>query len=325
MTTKAKKNLFITVKIIILLATLAFLYLKLGKTGRWEDYLLQFRNEGSSRLIGLLIAGVALLPVNLGIEARKWQFLTRKIQRISFTRSVYAIFSGITLNLFTPFNLGDYAARTLYLEHKNKLKGALFTFISGFGQLIIKVILGLLSLPFYFIYFQKVDTSLGVIIIILLSGLLGFVILWGYYNVPTVFKWVKRFIKNKKIGVYIRLIEDLKPADLRKILWLSCLRFLVYCTQFYFFLMFFGIDIPFYFAYPLLCLIFFTQSLVPSFALVSLGVRGAAAIYFIGLLSDNQVGILAGAFSLWLVNFILAGLVGLLIIFSFNFVRGVNR
>lgn len=324
MTTKAKKILFITVKIIILLATLMFLHVKLIKTGKWNDFLVQFQSIGEGNTLIFLIIGVLMLPFNTGLEAKKWQYLTKKIQNISFKRSWYAVFSGVTLNLFTPFNLGDYAARTLYLEDNNKLKGAMFTFICGMGQLVVTLVLGLLSLPFYFLYFGNFGFTLG-LVLSAISILLALSIFWGFFNIPVIFHWFRKFIKDKKIRVYIRLIENLSKFDLSKTLRLSFFKFLVYSSQYYFFLRFFGIDGSIILVYPLLCLVFFTQSLIPTFALVSFGIRGAAAIFFLGLISQNHAGILAASLSLWLVNFILSGLIGLLIIFSFNFVRGVNR
>lgn len=61
-------------------------------------------------------------------------------------------------------------------------------------------------------------------------------------------------------------------------------------------------------------LIFFVQSVIPSMALLELGIRGAAAVHFLSPYTSNHLGILSGAYSLWIVNLVIPAAIGAIIL-----------
>jgi hypothetical protein len=68
----------------------------------------------------------------------------------------------------------------------------------------------------------------------------------------------------------------------------------------------------------MISLIFFVQSILPSFALTEIGIRGAVAVYFFSHITDNTTGIILSAFSLWLINIILPSLTGIIFVIKAN-------
>jgi hypothetical protein len=49
-----------------------------------------------------------------------------------------------------------------------------------------------------------------------------------------------------------------------------------------------------------------------------MGIRGALALFFIGQFSTFNLGILQAAYSLWIINMMLPGLVGLFYLLTFK-------
>lgn len=86
---------------------------------------------------------LALMPVNWGIEARKWQLALRPVGGIPFGRAFKAILTGTTLASFTPNRVGDYLGRVLYVEEGKRLSAISLTFVCSMAQLLITFLIGL--------------------------------------------------------------------------------------------------------------------------------------------------------------------------------------
>ena len=94
------------------------------------------------------------------------------------------------------------------------------------------------------------------------------------------------------------------------------MRYLVYLSQYYFLLQFFKVEIDL--VPTIACIIgtFCVQSVVPSFLLLEIGLRGASALTFFTIFTNNQEGILLAAYSLWVINILLPALLGMYFIYK---------
>ena len=65
-------------------------------------------------------------------------------------------------------------------------------------------------------------------------------------------------------------------------------------------------------------LIFFVQTIIPSFTLTEIGVRGQVSVYLLSFLltADYSLRIIDASVSLWLVNLILPAIIGAFILAS---------
>jgi hypothetical protein len=68
-------------------------------------------------------------------------------------------------------------------------------------------------------------------------------------------------------------------------------------------------------------LTFLSMSVIPTIALTEIGVRGSVAIYFFGFLSENVIGIMTAAFTLWIINLVIPALIGTLFVYQLKFFR----
>jgi hypothetical protein len=59
---------------------------------------------------------------------------------------------------------------------------------------------------------------------------------------------------------------------------------------------------------------FLFLAIIPSIALVELGIRGKLALELFGWISANQLGVISAVISIWLVNLVLPAIIGSLLI-----------
>lgn len=282
----------------------------------WALLKVAFRNANP-----LLIFLVLLLaPCNWSLEAKKWQILLSKIQPSSFLKSFAAVLNGMTISLITPNRVGDFAGRILHVDHNKKVKAALATMIGGIAQLTVTTVSGIIGLLYYNIAFPSVMAKSALIMALCIA----ITMLLLYFNVGKV-----AFLKAKhpflrKIIIGLQIIKRYSRIDLLKILLCSLGRFAIYNIQFILLINILGAQVPFGIGYLMSSLMFWVFTVVPSVAMLELGVRGYTGLYlFVDTgLTNNGVAVLSGSYTLWLLNLVLPAIVGLIIMGSLSYRNG---
>src|SRR5690349_23060990 len=100
----------------------------------------------SGNNISLIALLITLMLVNWGIEARKWQVLVSRVERINLFTAFRAVLSGLSLSLFVPNGIGDYAGRIAFMHEGNRLRSVTLTLIGSMAQLIVTLTGGLFGL-----------------------------------------------------------------------------------------------------------------------------------------------------------------------------------
>ena len=85
---------------------------------------------------------IALVFINWGFEAKKWQVLLKTIQRITLFTAYKSVLSGVTLSLNTPNRIGEYGGRILYVQEGSSIKAISLSIAGSISQLIITLIIG---------------------------------------------------------------------------------------------------------------------------------------------------------------------------------------
>ena len=63
------------------------------------------------------------------------------------------------------------------------------------------------------------------------------------------------------------------------------------------------------------------MAIIPTIALADIGIRGKLALELFGMISSNQLGIIAAALSIWLINLIGPAIVGSLLIIRIKLIN----
>ncbi|MES2778712.1 MAG: hypothetical protein V4651_02340, partial [Bacteroidota bacterium] len=202
-----------------------------------------------------------------------------------------------------------FAGKALFLKTYDKIKGAVVSFVGSLAQTLAIVFCGsygLWVLAWHQHYFNTTLFYAG-----LMAITIGLTMLYYLYiNIH----WLNRIIKWKKLTPYVDAFTHYTSRELTSVLLLSLMRFAVFNLQYFLLLHFFDVSIPAIYAFPALAAIFVVQAFVPSFILIEMGVRGATALFFLGLFSTHSSGILLAAYTLWIINIMLPGLMGLFFI-----------
>ncbi|WP_254640099.1 lysylphosphatidylglycerol synthase domain-containing protein [Chitinophaga sp. GbtcB8] len=257
-----------------------------------------------------------LMLFNWGLEARKWQLLVRSLEEVSFLRAFSAVLSGVSLSINTPNRIGEYGGRMLYMSNQNKLKSIAATMIGGLSQLIVTIIFGLTGLIYYINNFPLIKANayfspnfwekilLGVLMLI---GALTIIL---YFRLQIVIAIFEKIPVLRKAKVFIQIITRYTSADLQYLLLLSACRYVIFSAQYLILLDTFGVDMLWWQGFLLNAVIYLVMALVPTIAVVELGLRGKVSIYFLGLLSNNTAAIIAATVGIWLINLLLPAVLG---------------
>jgi len=261
-----------------------------------------------------------LMPLNWGIEARKWQLALRPIGGIPYQNAFMAVFTGTTMACFTPNRMGEYLGRILYIKEGQRIRSISLTMACSIAQLMVTLFVGLLGVcylratsraaPTGIHHWQLALTILGYTVAALLI-ILTFI----YCRLSLVASALLKIPGIGKYGAFIKVLENFDAAILLRILFLSFGRYIVFIIQYSLVFPVFGVALGFWQAWNGMSVVFLVMAIVPTVTfLTELGLRWEASIQVLELYSSNVVGIFAASFAIWLINLIIPALIGSLLI-----------
>jgi len=332
---KIKKTYNLLIQIAILILAYGFIYKEVFYK-RNLPYILQvlWKDFSQPDFKSLILIVFALMFVNWAIESFKWKYLMKKIERIGFWKSFQAVFTGITISIFTPNRIGEYFGRVFILNTSSRIEGILVTVLGSMSQLIVTILTGSFALlafiPLFMSHYWNFNGyifyTMGAIVIGFNMLMLGF-----YLNVSFLSTWKERILRKglKKIRNFLRIFAFYHTRELLKVLLLSFLRYMVFSFQFYLLLKIFAVPIQLVDAFIVTSLIYFVMAVIPTIALTELGIRGSVALYFFGIYFEQSTGmpetirfgIFAATTILWIINLGIPALTGSIFVFHLKFFR----
>src|SRR5207253_450888 len=141
------------------------------------------------------------------------------------------------------------------------------------------------------------------------------------FNISGAVRLFKNWIKCDK---HIYLVEALRKFHselLMQLLFLSFLRYVVFVVQYILIFYLFEVNVPVEIILCVMGVVFLTMAIIPSIALLEVGLRGEISIILMGLFSANTLGISFTSLTVWLMNLILPALIGSLLILNLRVFR----
>lgn len=321
---QSSKKIGAIIKLIIVGLAVWFLYQKVFVNENVQDARIQFLSllEKDSYLDLILV--FLLMFVNWSFDAIKWQYLISKIENVSFWLALKAVFLGITVSMFTPNRVGEFGGRIFCLKKADRIKAVLITIFGNINQLVATITFGLIALVGFSFQFSLpflndfLNQSLLLAILAACIVVSLFILLLNVSQFSTFFMRWKPF---KKYEDYSRTFEVFSSKEILVVQCLSIFRYFIYSFQFYLLIRFVNIDISLIESLTMSSLTFFSMSVIPTIALTEIGVRGSVAVFFFGYLSENVVGIMTAAFSLWLINLVIPAIIGVFFVYQLKFFR----
>ncbi len=262
-----------------------------------------------------LFVAAALLPVNWGIEASKWQYLSKKIETFSYLEAYRAVLVGLTLGFVTPNRVGDYAGRILTMHKEDRADAIGAILLGRLCQLFATLLVGSGAIGYFvFKYYLPLASPVGLSIaaaLLLVNGwalALLFSFQWAIGLLERV-SFLRRWVH------YFAVIGKYSPEELRNVLLISLARYLVFMGQFIALLWAFGIHLTLPEYVWGVAGTFLMKSVVPSInALADIGMRELSAMHFFGLMGQDPLLVLGASLSLWTLNIALPSAIGLIFV-----------
>ena len=299
-------------------ASVYFIYDKVISRPDFDQMKFQFLNlfkskNNTSHLIFLIL----LMFLNWLTETAKWRILLNRIQPINWLRGFRSVMSGVTVSVFTPNRIGEFAGRVMHLDRGSRIKAALAAVIGSMNQLMITIVAGGIGLLASLHQFEQENSLLyWVKFLLILTGIIA--VIFIYFGIPLLSRIGDHFSKLRKVGLYVKVFALYPFSELLYITFLSMFRYFIFTFQFYLVLQLFDVDFPYFESLRLISLIYLVMALVPSIALSELTVRGSVTLYFLSPLTGNTTGILAATSFLWFLNLIIPAVLGALSVFYFR-------
>ena len=115
------------------------------------------------------------------------------------------------------------------------------------------------------------------------------------------------------------LVKDLDDTEtnlLINLLLLSTIRFMVFCLQYYLLFRLFNVDVGWWQCFFVLSVVFLILTVIPTFAIAELGVRGEVTWRLMQLFTANTLGVTLTIAGIWFINLVVPAIAGSLLIAS---------
>jgi hypothetical protein len=323
----SNKNIKIIVKYcagpLVFLLLSYFIYSQVLRQPNWRESMDRVLHAITGPQQWKLWLVVALMPLNWGIEARKWQLALRSTGGISYRDALKAIFTGTTMASFTPNRMGEYLGRILYVKEGRRIAAISLTIVCSMAQLLITLLIGTLGV----IYLRhslhrislpapaRLEWGLNALLFLVIALLVSLTII--YFRFSRMLSVLKKIPGAGKYLAYVKVLENFDATILLRILFLSFGRYIVFIVQYALIFPVFGVSLGFGQVWGGMSVVFLVMAIVPTFTfLTEMGLRWEASIQVLEIFSVNTVGIFAASFAIWLINLIIPALIGSLLIVS---------
>jgi hypothetical protein len=271
---------------------------------------------------------LALMFVNWGLEAKKWQLLVSGVQNISFFRAFRAIFTGQAIALNTFNGVGEYVGRVVYLKDGNRLRAVALSIVGSLSQIIVTMVLGIIGLIYIRINILDESHHLEGLSKFWLDAMMYSISFWTIIFILVYFQlsWLTKLIEKipfvAKYSFYIQKLEDFHWKELTRILLLSFIRYVVFVAQYLLLLELFNVNASLIQLACMVCVMFLVLAVVPTIPIAELGLRGEASKQLFGLISTNTLGIVFTAVIIWIINRVIPAIAGSIFLLGVKLFKG---
>lgn len=293
------KTLYKAIKWLFVIAAFSYLAYKLITFDKYDVFISEWRSAPLSRF-GWLAVALALLPLNLSIEALKWKALIKHVQELNFVQSLKSILSGITTGFFTPNRIGDMIGRIAFLKTANKASGVTLSLVSSLTQNITILLAGV---PACILFFLKNENNVYTpLLYITVSLLLFFLLGLLYLKLPQLSCKLQQTKPGAKINRFIAPLSDYTTPELIKVVFISFARYIVFSFQFFCMLRFFNVSLSLWQAFLTIPTYYLFVTFTPSIAFSEAATRASYAILLFGAFSTQYINIALAGVAIWFVN-----------------------
>lgn len=263
-----------------------------------------------NKLLALAMV-VLLMPANWLMESIKWRSLLPRPP--NHWATYRAVLLGNSVGLATPANIGDYAGRLSALDKDQYSHGLAATLLSSISQNIINIVVGCIGAAYLVVELEYTSPQTAWRCIAVASASILTVCAVSYTQIDRLDQAFKQLeARYPLLASITALRHHYRWHHLREALGYSCIRYIIYSTQYLLMIYVVGIQLSTIIAVAGIATIYLVQSGLPLPPMLGLLARGETAIIVWGAATDGAiVPILIASFGLWIINRAAASVGGL--------------
>lgn len=289
---KIKQFLLLIVKLLVV--GLAFYFIKSQLAEKELNWAIV--SDGMQHKYGYVYILLVLLLtfLNRFIEILKWQNLAQLVRKTSVWNATQQVLCAITLGIFTPNGIGEYAGKALFYPRDATGKIILLNMVCNGVQVLYAVTFGLIGV----FYINNLHPFLPSYAWMLLLGtiLLLFALLFIVKNVR---------IKNYSLALFLQRIQEIPQKKHFKNLFLAFLRYLVLVHQYVLLYHFFDVEIPYFILIAVVAAVYLLASSLPNFQALDFALKGSVAIFLFSFFNVDEWVITVVATLIWILNLVI--------------------
>lgn len=303
---KTKQFLILLLKLLIVGGAFYFIYDRLTSDEQlnWTQVKTLLANKATAGSISLLLT---LSFLNRYLEILKWQNLVKVIRPISVGESTKQVLGALTLALFTPNGIGEYAGKALFFEKEKTKKIVFLNLICNGIQMLLTVVFGIFGLLYFNAVFNVITPERVLFLFSVFIALLVFCFFLKKIN-----------IKGYSIEKFLHKINGIPKKIHRKNIVLAILRYVVFSHQYYFLFLLLDVELPYLLLMATITSVYFLASSLPSFQFLDFAVKGSVAVAFFGLLGISDWIVVLISTLMWFLNTVLPVVIGSYFVFTFK-------
>lgn len=314
----ARKTLSYLLKTGIVLLTVWFAYRHINNNKNLEQFVSSINKIGKAQVYTAIISVTLLMLFNWLLEAVKWRYLTRLLEKMSLWKAIEGVFCGLTMAIITPNRVGEYGGRILYLPVRKRVHGIFAMAVGAFSQNTVTNVVGAISVICFVYTYLNLSNWLFFGITVL-AAILIFLMLLFYFRIRWLVFLLDKIKFLRKYHRFFGIMAKYNFQQLAYIMLLSLARFAVFSSQYYILI---HVLLPDLHLIPVMLMVFnmfFIQSAIPSLDLLDIGVRNLIANYLFGFITTQSVAIMACVSCIWLINLIIPAVLGSVFVLKLNF------
>ncbi|HEX8514673.1 MAG TPA: lysylphosphatidylglycerol synthase domain-containing protein [Bacteroidia bacterium] len=300
------------IKTAILIFSLWYIFNKLNS----EFLKLNFSEAIQGNGMILLLLTFFLMFINWGLEAAKWRILVSSLEKISLAEALKAVFAGVTVSIFMPNRVGEFAGRIFFLKHADKVLATLKNFVGSAMQLFMTLFFGILAFACVSgesrtLFLEVVGSVTTRFVLVLIAIFMAGLFILNRYS----------SYFSGQVRAWLSAVFNSRRDEVLAVLLLSFVRYFVFLFQYYFVLTALGVEMDLFICLNLIAVTFLVTSIIPSFALTEIATRGAAAVFLFSVYLDDPAPVLAASVLVWLINLAVPAVIGSIFIWQLKFFR----
>ena len=307
---KTKQFFWLLIKLAIVFGCGFFIYQKLQENNQLNFSVFYINlienNVFSLKNLSFLIIFTFF---NHFFEILKWKNLASFCTKIDKKTAFIQSLASLTTSLITPNRIGEYGAKALYFEKKQRKQIIGLNFVGNFYQMLATITFGIIGFA-YFYFNNDVYINFRKVVRVLLLGL---------FLISAFFFGAKHFRYRGYGAEKARKFIGRIPFSLNlKVAFLSFFRFVVFSHQFYFLLLIFNIEISYIDAITAITSVYFVASIVPMLSLFDAVLKGSVAVWIFSFFDILPIKILSITTLMWILNFVIPTIIGSYFVLTFK-------